>query len=99
MLKYLVSKHKTLFFAFHFLYTRFEECSSSDDNEEGYAEIHADPDNCGAYYECAHGIAYEELCPDGLMYNTELQVCDYAKDVDCGTRPVTPIPVTETTVY
>lgn len=80
-------------------YAAIPECSTSDDDQESYAEIHADPDNCGAYYECAHGIAYEELCPDGLLYNTVLQVCDYAENVDCGTRPVTPTPFTDSTDY
>lgn len=99
MLPYPVSSNNPNFFRFFHFSTCFKECSSSDDDQEGYAEIHADPDNCGAYYECAHGVAYEELCPDGLLYNTLLQVCDYAKNVDCGTRPVTPTPFTDSTDY
>jgi len=66
----------------------FPECVSSDDDEDGLAELYEDPDNCGAFYECSHGIAYEMFCSEGLMYNTELEVCDYARNVDCGTRPV-----------
>merc|ERR1719410_2377193 len=54
-----------------------------------------------AYLECTHyfycqngvvlGVPYE--CPDGTLYNEELQNCDSEDNVECHSSPVTPAPI------
>lgn len=72
----------------------FSECSP---NDEESVKLYEDPDNCAAFFECSHGVAYLFECSTGLYFNVDLQICDFATDVDCGTRPIpTPKPVTTT---
>merc|ERR1711957_181099 len=49
--------------------------------------IHAHETSCNMYYQCANGHQYEDqLCPPGLMYNSEAEYCDYPDNVDCRGR-------------
>merc|ERR1719450_982985 len=49
------------------------------------------PFSCSEFYECDHGIAYQFECPqkhgeDGyerLLFDSELQVCNWPSEVDC----------------
>ncbi|XP_030753338.1 mucin-2-like [Sitophilus oryzae] len=50
--------------------------------------------NCGAFYECNGGQATRLVCPSGTYYDESLNVCNFAEDVTCGTRPTTPEPPT-----
>lgn len=44
----------------------------------------ADPNNCAAYYSCAGGLCVGHfVCPDGLLFNPDRQICDYPSEVDC----------------
>lgn len=54
-----------------------------------------DPYDCASFYTCDNGIALKQHCPKDLLFNTELNVCDYPQNVDCGDRPI----VTTTTSY
>jgi len=50
----------------------------------------ADRDQCDKYVQCKDGVATEELCPNGLLFNDRLQnaayPCGYPNEVDCGSR-------------
>ncbi|XP_034234692.1 protein obstructor-E isoform X2 [Thrips palmi] len=45
---------------------------------------------CDAYYKCENGVAKEELCPDGLLFNDKNSPfsypCSYPNEVQCLTR-------------
>ena len=46
--------------------------------------IHADPNNCAQFYQCANGHQYPmQECPEGLLYNAEKEYCDWPENVDC----------------
>ncbi|KAK2719892.1 protein obstructor-E-like [Artemia franciscana] len=55
-----------------------------------------DSKQCDKYYTCIDGVATEELCLDGLLFNDNAvwtrNPCDYPIDVDCGSRTVTQPP-------
>ncbi|XP_025832634.1 chitin-binding domain protein cbd-1 [Agrilus planipennis] len=39
--------------------------------------------DCSRFYQCSNGVAVEQRCPSGLLFNKKLQVCDYPKNVQC----------------
>ena len=43
------------------------------------------PVDCSKFYVCIHNgpFAFEMNCPEGLWFNTELNVCDYPENVVC----------------
>ena len=54
-----------------------------------------DPNDCSGFYECEEDPnndegwdAFHLECKEPLMFNTILNVCDWAEDVDCGERPI-----------
>ncbi|KFB35796.1 AGAP006434-PA-like protein [Anopheles sinensis] len=52
------------------------------------------------FYECRQKDAYEMECPEGLHFNSRLEVCDYPQNAQCvGGEPgvTTAVPVTTTT--
>lgn len=49
----------------------------------------ADPVQCDKYFECVDGVAKEQLCPDGLVFDptsVRYNRCDQPYNVDCGDR-------------
>ncbi|CAG9133187.1 unnamed protein product [Plutella xylostella] len=56
-------------------------CAAS--NSEGMLLPH---ESCNRFYECAQGMPAILECPDGLLYDTEAQQCEWASDVDCRDR-------------
>merc|ERR1711955_154996 len=50
----------------------------------------ADPDDCTKFCECAGGVAYEQSCQPGLVYDPTLHLCNWPAAVDCGSRPIPP---------
>ncbi|XP_075227134.1 uncharacterized protein LOC142327730 [Lycorma delicatula] len=48
--------------------------------------------NCGQFYVCSGGTAYEFICPAGLNFHEDLKVCDYPYRVECNGVPTNPIP-------
>ncbi|KAJ9600164.1 hypothetical protein L9F63_009574, partial [Diploptera punctata] len=42
-----------------------------------FATLLPHPSSTSFYYECSNGIAYCMPCPSGLVFNTDLSVCDY----------------------
>jgi len=56
--------------------------------KEGYFE---DLVQCDKYYVCRDGVAQEQLCPDGLVFDPYSRkkpplLCDHYFNVDCGDR-------------
>ena len=42
------------------------------------------PVDCSKYYVCVNSEPIEMNCPEGLWFNTELNVCDFSENVACG---------------
>ena len=39
---------------------------------------------CNAFYQCSNGIWWDkQFCPDGLLFNPEISVCDWPENVEC----------------
>ena len=58
--------------------TKSEALSSCSDG------IYKVDDRCDAFYMCFHGFRTEvQYCPDGLLFNNELGVCDWPDNVAC----------------
>ncbi|XP_071053327.1 uncharacterized protein [Onthophagus taurus] len=47
----------------------------------------AHPETCGRFCQCDWGVAYDMPCPDGLHFNTKLNVCDWPADAGCEFHP------------
>ena len=61
-----------------FLFTCVDFC---EDKKVG---DYADPDKCDGYISCDRaGIAREMPCPLGLVFNPDLDQCDWPENVDC----------------
>ncbi|CAD0202237.1 unnamed protein product [Chrysodeixis includens] len=39
--------------------------------------------NCNQYYQCLNGVLLPRLCPAGLFFNTELDLCDWNGENKC----------------
>ena len=42
-----------------------------------------DASDCSVFYKCSNGVPVRQQCPSGLLFNPQLQVCDYPSNVDC----------------
>ncbi|OWF56637.1 protein obstructor-E-like [Mizuhopecten yessoensis] len=65
----------------------YRECSTLSDG--AYPDIEM---TCRSYYTCNRGKFFgHSLCPSRLVFNQELQVCDWTFNVSkpCGTLPAT----------
>ncbi|XP_071053733.1 peritrophin-1-like [Onthophagus taurus] len=73
-----------------------ESNESSDGNGQGkcpndpcpkengdFPHYFAHPETCGRFCQCDWGVAYDMPCPDGLHFNTDLNVCDWPADAGC----------------
>ncbi|XP_076807327.1 uncharacterized protein LOC143450601 [Clavelina lepadiformis] len=49
------------------------------------------PGICDKFYRCVYGYLYEHQCPDGLVFNPSISVCDWPRNVrgceDGGDKP------------
>merc|ERR1711915_1095793 len=41
------------------------------------------PDDCSQFFKCSWGTPYLYQCPNGLLFNPDLDVCDWPGNVDC----------------
>merc|ERR1712194_334306 len=60
----------------------------------GYSGMIATVD-CKGFYHCQNGSLISStptMCQTGLLFNQEVQVCDWASNVVCESNPNTPIP-------
>jgi len=53
------------------------------DNEDGTVILFPKPENCSEFYQCSGGIAFTQVCPPGLYYCEENQVCAWINDRNC----------------
>ena len=44
---------------------------------------YADNNNCSKYFVCVFGEALHESCTGGLRFSSELQTCDWPRNVVC----------------
>ncbi|RNA18637.1 peritrophic membrane [Brachionus plicatilis] len=51
-------------------------CSSSDDLTQV-------PGKCGSFYRCANGVRFEQACPGGTNFDSNLKVCNWPDQVSC----------------
>ncbi|XP_052132692.1 protein obstructor-E-like [Frankliniella occidentalis] len=69
---------------------QFQQASGSGFSCPDRYGYFANPRQCDAYYKCNDGVASEELCPEGLLFNdksTPFQYpCSYPNEVQCLTR-------------
>ncbi|XP_023242388.1 LOW QUALITY PROTEIN: uncharacterized protein LOC111640596 [Centruroides sculpturatus] len=50
-----------------------------------------DKNDCSSYIKCINYKSTRESCPDGLLFNPDIQDCDYSQNVKCGTsEPICP---------
>ena len=56
------------------------ECPEEQGSEGSFL---ASPVDCSKFYMCAHNVPFEMNCPEGLWFNTKLNVCDYPGYVAC----------------
>ncbi|XP_063593945.1 peritrophin-1-like [Penaeus indicus] len=50
----------------------------------------AHPDDCSKGCECSKGTALEIQCQSGLLWDETVSVCNWASQVNCGSRPLPP---------
>ncbi|MDK2413356.1 carbohydrate-binding module family 14 protein, partial [Aphanizomenon sp. 202] len=50
----------------------------------------AHPDDCSKGCECSKGKAWVIQCQEGLLWDDTVSVCNWASQVDCGSRPLLP---------
>lgn len=43
-------------------------------------------ENCHQFYQCVDGSPVVHICPADLLFNTELNICDWPLNVDCDGR-------------
>ena len=56
------------------------ECPEEQESEISFLPS---PVDCSKFYVCTHNGPFEMSCPEGLWFNTELNVCDYPENVVC----------------
>jgi hypothetical protein len=56
--------------------------------DDDFYALYPDPDDCTSFYQCSEGVAYHMKCPWPLLYNIEVEACDFQLNVDCGDRPI-----------
>ena len=39
--------------------------------------------DCTVYQWCVHGAEINQQCPSGLYWNPQINVCDWARNVNC----------------
>jgi len=53
------------------------------DHEDGTVILFPNPADCSTFFQCSGGIAFTQVCPPGLYYCEELQVCSWINDRRC----------------
>ena len=48
---------------------------------------YANPDDCKSYCECSNNHAYKLYCGPQTVWDETNKRCDWAQNVDCGSRP------------
>ncbi|XP_058122286.1 peritrophin-1-like [Anopheles ziemanni] len=64
-----------------------QRCADVDPNRPHFIKS---PTQCSEYYICVDGKAIPGQCPDNMLFNAEMEYCDFPDNVDCGTLPRPP---------
>lgn len=48
--------------------------------------------NCGSFYKCDHGLAFEYQCPPGQHWNAFRNYCDFPANANCQSGAPVPRP-------
>lgn len=54
---------------------------------EDFSIYFPNPFHCNQFFECSVGKSILFTCPDGLLFNSKLNVCDWPENVVCGMAP------------
>ena len=57
------------------------ECPENQNDEVSYLPSLVD---CSKYYVCVHSEPVEMNCPEGLWFDSKLNVCNFPMNVTCG---------------
>uniref|UniRef100_A0A182WC58 Chitin-binding type-2 domain-containing protein n=1 Tax=Anopheles minimus TaxID=112268 RepID=A0A182WC58_9DIPT len=68
-----------------------EQAHSLCAGRNGYPKYFRDGHDCGKFYECNRGTAYEFLCSEGLAFNEDTKVCEPASKVRCSSGHSGPV--------
>ena len=63
--------------------------------EDGIFKPH--PYECNKYFECVYNTALTLTCPEGLVFDPELETCDWNFNVNCVNTPYPTLPTTTIT--
>ncbi|XP_076822021.1 uncharacterized protein LOC143468590 [Clavelina lepadiformis] len=75
--------------------TLAEKCEKESDKcvHPASSDPFEKPDDCSHYYQCSNGYLCTMPCPDGLVFNPEIKVCDWPWNVaGCEGEDPTPSP-------
>ena len=81
----------TIIYNFSFLLFTMGEISADQDRISCPDETDSDeitylpsPVDCTKFYVCVHSRPVEMTCPEGLWFDSELNVCNYPTNATCG---------------
>ena len=60
-----------------------EDCNVECVEDWDVPEYHADPYNCSSFYRCSNGVPYLYPCPADLIFNPNLNICDFPESYAC----------------
>ena len=53
------------------------------DCSDGTRQYFPDPESCNHFYLCSNGTPYRQVCPPGLVFNPNINVCDTPDSYPC----------------
>ncbi|KAK4303048.1 hypothetical protein Pmani_024909 [Petrolisthes manimaculis] len=62
-----------------------DQCPEVDGARPKYFPV---PDNCAQFCQCSSGTAWLFTCPQTTLWDTTQHYCNFADQVDCGSRPI-----------
>merc|ERR1712156_147134 len=63
-------------------------------SEDGLAVFVPHPYECNKYFECDGNLGIAMTCPEGLVFDPELEICNWPWSVDCVNTPYPTLPTT-----
>jgi hypothetical protein len=51
-----------------------------------YSVFYPNPSDCNWFFHCSNGVAYCKQCPADLVWNVDLDTCDYPQGEECDGR-------------
>ncbi|XP_047111954.1 uncharacterized protein LOC124788720 [Schistocerca piceifrons] len=59
------------------------DCPQPSPGEVFNVTFYPNEEDCTKYFECDNGLLRNASCPNGLIWNNDLQVCDWPYNYDC----------------